>query len=428
MLSFQQISELVGMASRPVSLTAVAQVFGISVPFSFRQVWAAAQSGNVPRPFYVVGHNPNTIADVHTALDSGANAIEPDVNVYDDHEDQLCISHEEGDADAPSLSQFLMDLHDVAVNRPELALVVFDCKPKVATAEHGASLLQAIRTLLTFDIGLNIIVSIAHVSEGGIFDSIKRILEPREGLMVDEDDDPDAVSAFFAAIDHQCYGNGVANVFQSPSLSPHLRPSIERACVLRAKRGKVKFVYTWSVGDPDRMREDIRIGVNGIIAGDHPSAFDSASVATLSGIIDEGEFQTKVRLAGRSENPFRRPDTAYGLEIHTGGELNAGTDANVTFTLTGTLGSSSKTIDASLLGSVLGKTPGRMERNAWDFVTLQSLNLGDLESITVQRDDQGNAPDWFLDRILVNSFRYGASKQANFQRWIGTSPVTQPLV
>lgn len=69
-----------------------------------------------------------------------------------------------------------------------------------------------------------------------------------------------------------------------------------------------------------------------------------------------------------------------------------------------------------------------MERNAWDFVTLQSLNLGSLQSITVQRDDQGNAPDWFLDRILVNSFRYGASKQADFQRWIGTSPVTQPLV
>lgn len=32
-----------------------------------------------PRPFYVVGHNPNTIADVNDALSKGANAIEPDV-------------------------------------------------------------------------------------------------------------------------------------------------------------------------------------------------------------------------------------------------------------------------------------------------------------------------------------------------------------
>jgi hypothetical protein len=58
----------------------------------------------------------------------------------------------------------------------------------------------------------------------------------------------------------------------------------------------------------------------------------------------------------------------------------------------------------------------------------QSLNLGTLQSITVQRDNEGNAPDWFLDRILVDSFRYGVSKQATFQRWIGTSPVTRPLV
>jgi hypothetical protein len=123
-----------------------------------------------------------------------------------------------------------------------------------------------------------------------------------------------------------------------------------------------------------------------------------------------------------------RPDTAYALQVHTGDKFNAGTDANVTFTLTGTLGSSSKTVDTSLIGSIRGKIPGRMEGNAWDFVTLQSLNLGTLQSITVQRDNEGNAPDWFLDRILVDSFRYGVSKQATFQRWIGTSPVTRPLV
>jgi hypothetical protein len=79
-------------------------------------------------------------------------------------------------------------------------------------------------------------------------------------LMMDEENNPEAVSAFFFDIDHQCYGNGIANVFQNPTFSPHLRPSIEKACVLRAASGKIKFVYTWSVGDPDRMREDIRIG------------------------------------------------------------------------------------------------------------------------------------------------------------------------
>jgi hypothetical protein len=160
-----------------MSLMAVAEVFGLWVPFSFRQLSEAAQSGNVPRPFYIVGHNPNTIAEVNAALDAGANAIEPDVNVYDGDEDQLCISHEEGNSDAASINKFLTDLHDVAVNRPELTLVVFDCKPKVATAQHGATLVHAIRTILTFDTNLNVIISAAHFFEGAIFDNIRSDLQ-----------------------------------------------------------------------------------------------------------------------------------------------------------------------------------------------------------------------------------------------------------
>jgi hypothetical protein len=35
-----------------------------------------------PRPFYVVGHNPNTIKDATHAVNAGANGLEPDVQVY----------------------------------------------------------------------------------------------------------------------------------------------------------------------------------------------------------------------------------------------------------------------------------------------------------------------------------------------------------
>jgi len=40
-----------GMSTRPLSLKAAAQVLGISVPFSFRQLTAAAGSGNIPHAF-----------------------------------------------------------------------------------------------------------------------------------------------------------------------------------------------------------------------------------------------------------------------------------------------------------------------------------------------------------------------------------------
>jgi glycerophosphoryl diester phosphodiesterase len=400
------------MSARPVSLKAVAQVFGISVPFSFKQLSATAQSGNVPRPFYIVGHNPNTIPDVIAALDAGANAIEPDVNVYADNEGELCISHSEGEPGAPSLAQFLSSLHDVAIRRPALALVVFDCKEKVATAQHGTTLRNAIRALLTSGTGLNVIISVSSFSETAIFDKIKNGLEPREGLMIDEENDPIAVSNFFTTnrVENQCFGNGIS--FLNEILGPNVRPSMERVCEFRAESNRTRFIYVWTVQDDDLLREYIHIGVDGIITDD---------VAKLHRISNESQFRSVIRLAARNDDPFRPANLAYGLTIHTGDTWMAGTDANVTFTLTGAAGSASVTVDTS--------RPRRMERNDWNFVTLHSLDLGALQSITVQRDNEGNGPDWFLDRILVASFRFGVSKRADFNRWIdSTSPFTQALV
>ena len=69
-----------------------------------------------------------------------------------------------------------------------------------------------------------------------------------------------------------------------------------------------------------------------------------------------------------------------------------------------------------------------MERNAWNFVTLPSDDLGPLTSITVQRDGSGLAPGWFLDQILVRSVRYQVSTKALFRCWIdSTAPVTRDL-
>jgi len=112
---------------------------------------------------------------------------------------------------------------------------------------------------------------------------------------------------------------------------------------------------------------------------------------------------------------------AYGLSVFTGGVGQAGTDARVTFTITGANGAASVCVDASMRH--------RMERNMWNFVTLPSDDLGPLTSITVQRDDGGIAPGWFLDHILVRSARYQACSKAIFRRWIdSTAPFTQELV
>ncbi len=277
-----------------------------------------------PRPFYVVGHNPNKISDIVAALDAGANAVEPDVNVYEDHQDQICISEtgsldtdEGGDEDAPALGEFLDQLHQVALQRPELALVVFDCKPKVSTPELGARLLAEIRKRLTFDTELHIIISVSSLDHKAIFDRIKDGLGPREGVMVDEENDPVAVSDFFtqAGVANQCYGNGVAAEFSAPTLSPHVRPSMEQACETRASAGRIKFIYVWTVRDPDKMREYIRIGVDGIIGGSSPATFDASTVAKLRALSEEDEFAPLIRLA----NSGRQPVHATECELRARG-------------------------------------------------------------------------------------------------------------
>ncbi len=366
------------------------------------------------RPFYVFGHNPNKINDVERRLREGANAIEPDINVFADRPNVLCVSHGRGSATTPALDQYLRELRDRLAHSQQLALVVFDCKREAATAPLGRALLDSIREHLTHGTDLSVIISIAKRDRdaGSIFDRIHGDLGPREGLMIDDEGDPRAVADFFSelGVANQCYGNGTA--FLNTVFGPGVRHCYEQACELQAGEGRPRFIYAYSVNDAAHLRECIRIGVNGIIT-DH--------VPRVTGILGESEFSAGIRLATRGDDPFSPANLAYGLAIHTGNAWRAGTDARVTFTVTGDRASASKTVDTNLIK--------RMERNDWNYVTLPSRDLGTLRSITVQRDDAGRGPDWFLDRITVRSVRFSEPTLAIFNRWIDTtSPFVQALV
>ena len=362
-----------------------------------------------PRPFYRVGHNPNSIPQVRAALNGGANAIEPDLNAYADRPNELCIGeasildpYHGCEPDAPPLGQYLDALHDIALTRPELSLVVFDCKPKIATPELGLTLLTEIRNRLTFDTGLNVVISVSDRSQGAIFDRIRQGLGPREGLMVDEENDPVAIANFFVDISNRCFGNGIA--VANSLLGPNVRPSMERACEFRAATGLLQFIYVWSVNDDDAMREYLRIGVDGFITDSLPK---------LNAILQEDEFRNALRSPTRLDNPFAPPNFAYGIAIYTGDQEGAGTDAHVKITLAGAAGDAGMVLNACF--------PGRLERNRWTYVTLPTVDLGELQSLTVQLVDDGIAASWYLDHVDVRSLRFGAAKVASFKRWIDAS-------
>jgi hypothetical protein len=133
--------------------------------------------------------------------------------------------------------QYLQDLHALVVAPgSQLALVVFDCKEPVATAAHGLEILNAVRTHLTFDNDLNIVISVGKIAHGAIFQNIHDILGPREGCMIDAEDSPADVAAFFSGlgISNQCYGNGI--FFANSVIGPYYRYTHEWACELKAEK------------------------------------------------------------------------------------------------------------------------------------------------------------------------------------------------
>jgi hypothetical protein len=380
-----------------------------------------------PRPFYAIARNTNSFDEMVAALDGGyANALEVDVTAYEDRSNDLRIGHEgllgdgTGDSDDPPLVEYLKQIAFLAARRNELALIVFDCKPPASTPENGKTLRDAIRAHLTNRVPVNVIISTGSIIEESpyrlagttIFDEISDDLGAREGLMIDEQDQPSDVFSFFAArgVTRCCYSNGTS--FSEEGGSTYRVP-VEAACWMRAAQGAFRFIYAWTVDDIEDQHEYMRIGVDGIIA-------NTDSLSQLRVAVGDSAFSGKFRMARRSDNPFMPPMGAYGLIVQTGDVANASTDANVTFRLEGSNGSASTTFDASL--------GGRMKRGKVSLFVLESRDLGELRSISVQRDDSGLAADWYLSSIRVDSFRYQVHKRADFNRWIDTTdPFTQAL-
>src|SRR5262249_28205372 len=134
---------------------------------------AQGPNGTNPRPFYVIGHNPNTLAMAELALLSGANALEPDVIVlpagavglpfFLSDPTGMVIYHDNVllTARVPlTLEEYLDGVHLLAEQYPQLALIMLDVKPQAAKRENGQKILDAIHQHLNYgDVMLNVIIN-----------------------------------------------------------------------------------------------------------------------------------------------------------------------------------------------------------------------------------------------------------------------------
>jgi hypothetical protein len=252
-----------------------------------------------------------------------------------------------------------------------------------------------------------VLLSTASYSERSFLGELAGRLRAREGVAIDEEDDVNRVTRYFQAmgIQRHAYGNGVA----SPGIDAHVPNSILNGIALKAGARGPRFVYVWTLNSKDAIRNYMRMGVDGVFVN-HRGLL-SRGMSTIFDVLNEPEFRRRLRLAVRGHDPFAvSHDAPYLLTVETDAQSHAGTDADLTFRLTGADGSLSTTISA--------KPPGLFEARDRNVVTLEGSDIGPLKLLTVSRNTAGGAPGWYLKAITVSSSRLPRSHRFAFDTWI----------
>lgn len=388
-------------------------------------------NGTNPRPFYVIGHNPNTLEMAELALLSGANALEPDVIVLPDNSyagfppvllpdpPGMVMYHDYSALTARvplTLQEYLAGVHALAKQYPQLALLMLDVKPQAAKKENGQKILDAIHQYLNYDdVMLNVIINVgSRVPDAELFTDIYSQLGEREGVQVDGEDNPALVVAALA----QAEGGNIGYGDGTLGPGPNVPKAIDWGAFLRASWGfprTISDVYT--VANGDMMDFFIEAGADGIIP-DHfipippipmpglgLTEFDLLSAPYTLLLASKVPFHPEIRYATRDDNPFKPSLEAYGLKTRTLDVDDGDTDAPLTFTLEGCRGSSDVTFHTGIAPNLFGT--GRMEKGETDHVTIPSLNLGKLTKLHIfNHGGFFNRPDWALEDVAVSSARW----------------------
>jgi len=377
-----------------------------------------ARAANAPavrtRPFYLIGHNTNTMEMIRHGLRNRLNAFELDIN-HDQH-GELYVAHDPVHTaqsgreyePPPKIAPFFKELREL-LDSPEgesIALLIFDLK--FDQAKLGRQLLEAVRTTLT-DQGttLPVIISTAFLTDAKpLFKGLHETLTPKEGLMIDQEAHASKVAEYFDQhkFPRGCYGDGLTTLppFGIGLPTPNLPSEFDLAVALKAL-GQLTFVYPWVLVQSSTMKEFIRIGVDGILVD------VGGSASTLAGVVAESKG---IRRAVRADDPFWKSPSPVTLEVVTGDKAGAGTDSEVTLIFELQNGTEEERV-------IDGDRAGRFERGTSTNVTLldRNVQLDDIIGIAAKQDGEGLASEWFLDRIHLRQLKK-EPKSWVFGKWI----------
>jgi hypothetical protein len=241
---------------------------------------------------YSIAHRCNTPEAVKSAFREGANAVECDVNCYDD----CFYAQHDPLSEGTDLSAFLKKIKKVAdAVKERFSLIIFDLKETI-NRSRLKEVHKLVRSLFSDGTGIKVVYSVSSVRRGLIFKGVLQELDSEEGLSIDEDDYPLKVQHFFEGIDisRSCYGNGISAAVPEEFGGP-IRESLRKAVLLKMRRQIIKFVYIWTIDLKSSMREYLDLGVDGIMTN-HTDG--------LKEVLQEKKYRSAFRLATRSDTPF----------------------------------------------------------------------------------------------------------------------------
>lgn len=353
------------------------------------------------RKFFIIAHNPNTIAEAKDFLDAGANALEPDICVQADKPGKYFVSHgHDGGANnmSPknSIIAYLTGLKKLLTEKGtkrNLALIMFDYKDPDSTGEINEFLKIVHDNFSKFAgvcANVAIGVTVGSLDDIGFLTKFDQVpANDRIGIGIDEWKVPSEVADAFVSAKQKrySYANGIITTFTKLGVMDTMLLARHQQTVKDGER--MKLIYTWVLADSSAMRNYLHIHIDGIIV-------NISTVAALKAILLEKEFLPIYELAQNGYNPWGAlPMPQYSAECLTSNADLAGTDATILFELIGTAG--------SLFTPFNSDYKNLLEAGGTTFVPFDGANIGTITGLKMTALNSDINSDWLPAMITVHS-------------------------
>ena len=236
----------------------------------------------MPRPFYLVGHNPNKVKEAIDCLAAGANGLEPDV-CYDPDTNSFSV-HEQIPLlpkvvsrwlyGAVPLTDYLAGVADYLASTPTANLTLLALDLKEPYTYDINQLLAVVKANFSNRFpGISILTTVT-TSAGMQFLAKTAAQRPNDLVGVDEYLAPDDVAGFFQTTGlRYTYANGTSVPLISTT---RYVKDISRALALRNTNPVTgpKLVYAWTVNSERSMRTYLDMDVDGLITDNIPALLE----------------------------------------------------------------------------------------------------------------------------------------------------------